>query len=643
MSTFGPDESSLESDGASSRRIRAGAHFGKRQIGTSRGEPAPRSWWWTSRDRPGWEALAVFALALLLAVLWFHHAWADPTVHQVGIPGDADEYDWFLTWVPWAIVHGHNPLLSSFVNSSQGVNLMWNTSVVLPALLMAPVTALLGAPFSYNVLITAAPLLGTGLAYLAFRRWCDRLPSLAGALMFGFCPYLSSQAPGHLAQVLMMSLPLLLILGDRLLVVQQGRAWLDGLLLGLVAVGQSLTGEELLAMEAVTALFAVIFLAAINARSVKEKLPYAAKGCAVAGITFLALASPFLYTQFKGPYQKQGVHPGNLYVTDALNFVVPTILTRLAPHWALAISDHFVAGEDGSYLGIPLLALALAAVFLARRRKVMWVALVLTVCAGALSLGPTLHYYGHNTHIWMPDQGLRKLPLMKNVLAARFASVTDFGAALLVSIALTAVARMNRAVLASAWLVALAALAFIFPYDNYPAFEAPPYGAFTSGWVCPPPADDPGHYPDRPPVALVVPGDDELALLWQAEAKFCYAMPTARGMTGSNPVTREIPRVLAVGAGGALPVAVTAHVRAQFAEALKAYRVKEIIVAPVSPASPQRDVGTQQQLVAWLQVVLGAQPQVYKDASPTYAWKVLPPYEQIARGRFSSTEKETPW
>lgn len=580
------------------------------------------------------DALAVFGFALVLALAWFHHAWAAPTTHQVGIPGDADEYDWFLTWVPWSIAHGHNPLLSNFVYSSHGVNLMWNTSVVLPALVMAPATVVLGAPLSYNVLITLAPALGTGFAYLAFRRWCVKLAALTGAVMFGFCPYLSAQAPGHLAQVLMVSVPLFLILGHRLLVEQAQRAWLDGLLLGLLAVGQLLTGEELLAMEVVVALVTMAFLAASNARLLKDKLRYATKGFAVAAVTFLVLAGPFLYAQFKGPYQKQAVHPANLFVTDALNFIVPTILTRLAPHWALAISNHFVAGEDGSYLGVPLFVLALSALFLSRRQKVMWVALVITLCAGILSMGSTLHYYGHNTHIWMPEGALRELPLMRNLLPARFAGLTDFGAAFLASLALNAAARLNRAGVVAWWLLAAAALAFIFPYDNFPAFKAPPYRAFTTGWACPPPADQRGHYPHRPPVALVMPADDELDLLWQAEAKFCYAMPTARGMAGTSPVTREVPPVLAVGRGGPPLTAVTAHVRAEFAGALKAYRVKEVIVAPLSPASPQGDAGQQQRLVTWLQDLLGSPPQVYRQAEPTYAWKVLPPYTQIATGHF---------
>jgi hypothetical protein len=47
-------------------------------------------------------------------------------------------YLWVLRWLPFAVSHGHNPLVTDYLNAPEGVNLMWNTSLVLPALLLAP-------------------------------------------------------------------------------------------------------------------------------------------------------------------------------------------------------------------------------------------------------------------------------------------------------------------------------------------------------------------------------------------------------------------------------------------------------------------------------------------------------------------------
>ena len=181
----------------------------------------------------------MFVIALVLAVAWWHKAWEDPISTQIGGAGDADEYSWFFSWVPFAIGHGLNPLLSSFVNFPNGVNLMWNTSVLLPSFLLAPVTVALGAAFSYNLTLTLAPALTCAFAYLAFRRWTGRLPALAGSVVLGFSPYVASQAVGHLAQVLIASAPLFLVLFDRLLVVQSAKPWREGLALGLLAWASS--------------------------------------------------------------------------------------------------------------------------------------------------------------------------------------------------------------------------------------------------------------------------------------------------------------------------------------------------------------------------------------------------------------------
>lgn len=76
-----------------------------------------------------------------LADKMFHKAWAQPLGSQIGGAGDADEYSWFLSWMPFAVGHGLDPLVSHYVGFPTGVNLMWNTSVLLPSLPMAPTTA----------------------------------------------------------------------------------------------------------------------------------------------------------------------------------------------------------------------------------------------------------------------------------------------------------------------------------------------------------------------------------------------------------------------------------------------------------------------------------------------------------------------
>src|SRR5215468_8515669 len=67
-----------------------------------------------------------------------------PSRMIAGNPDDIRLFTWYLQHGPWSVAHGRNPLYFATMNAPAGVNGMWNTSLLLPALLLAPVTALAG-------------------------------------------------------------------------------------------------------------------------------------------------------------------------------------------------------------------------------------------------------------------------------------------------------------------------------------------------------------------------------------------------------------------------------------------------------------------------------------------------------------------
>jgi hypothetical protein len=590
------------------------------------------------RGRASWrELLAVLALSTFLAALMYHNAWRHPFSTQVGVFGDADEYTWFLGWVPYAIGHGLNPLGSTFANFPHGINLMWNTSLLLPSFLISPVTVIFGAAFSYNVLATAAPALSTTFAYMAFRRWTTPIASLAGALVFGFSSYIVAQSVGHLAQTFVMSAPLFLIVLDRLLVVQTSKPWVDGLMLGALAWAQLLTGEEVLVVEAVAAAIGIFVLLAINDRAIFPYVRYAFKGTVVAGASFLILSLPFIVYQFRGPDRVQDAHVKNVYVNDLLNFVIPTSIDRIAPAFALNLSSQFRphnASEQDAYISIALLLFIIVTLVIARRRRVTWVAFSVAAGIALLSMGPSLHVLGHTTAFELPDAWLQDLPLLRNLLPDRFASMMFLSAGWLIAIGIDELRRFKLPVKASGWALAGIGLVSLLPITSYPAAGSPMYSAFASGLVCPPATAGPQVSPR--PVALVLPSTDEMALRWQAESKFCYAMPTARGMTGTNSGVVGHERLMVrVGEPGQPLPALTPAIRAEAAADIKALHIKEIIVAPEYPYSGPVawDPNDQAQLIAWLEGLLGQVPTQYShDPFFSYAWKHLPPISDIASG-----------
>jgi hypothetical protein len=581
----------------------------------------------------------VVPLSFVLAATLWHNAWVNPFSTQLGGLGDADEYAWFLAWMPYALGHGLDPLISHYANFPSGVNLMWNTSVVLPSFIMSPVTVIFGAAFSYNILMTAAPALSASFAYIAFRRWTAPLPSAAGALIFGFSPYIISQSFGHVAQTLILSAPLMLIVLDRLLVLQAKTPWKDGLLLGLLAWAQLLTGEEVLAMEAVTAAIAVVVLCALNWSSVISHARYAFRGLVAAAGSFIVLSAPFLGVQYLGPDRVQNAHPYDVYVSDLFNFFVPTDITKLAPASALAVSSHFTGNgsEQSAYIGVPLIVFIAATIFFARRRGVTWAALAVVIGAGVLSMGPTLHVIGDITSFRLPGDILHHLPVLANLLPDRFAGPMFLGVGLLVALGLDQLRHLAVPYKVVGWALAALGLASLFPTTDFPAATSPLFSAFDTGLACPNATPGSGH----PPVALLLPAVNELNLRWQPEAKFCFVIPSDTGMTGTNQGdVGVLGLLLGLSQPGALLPPLSPATRAEAANEITALDIKEIVVGPESPQVPTWSPDGQAQLVVWLEWLLGQAPLQSHDNYITYIWKDLPPAGDIASGNVGTVPGE---
>src|SRR5581483_3177214 len=160
--------------------------------------------------------------------------------------------------------------------------------------------------------------------YLALRRWVhSRAAAAVGGLLYGFCPYMTSQALTHPHLVVALAPPLALLLLDELLARQRRRAVSVGAALGLLAAAQLLTGEEMLATMALTAVLGAVLLLLLRPREARARLGHAARGLCAAAAVFAVLAAYPLYVQFFGPQRASGaLHAGRPYVADLLNLVV---------------------------------------------------------------------------------------------------------------------------------------------------------------------------------------------------------------------------------------------------------------------------------------------------------------------------------
>jgi hypothetical protein len=126
--------------------------------------------------------------------------WRDPASRTVaGSPNDADQVAWFFRYGATAVAHWHLPaLVTTAMNAPQGINVMWNPSLLLGDVLLAPVTLLAGPQVSMTVLMTAG-FAGSALAMFAvLRRWDVSAPAAAfGGFVYGFSPAAVGSAIGH--------------------------------------------------------------------------------------------------------------------------------------------------------------------------------------------------------------------------------------------------------------------------------------------------------------------------------------------------------------------------------------------------------------------------------------------------------------
>src|SRR6267142_591661 len=213
------------------------------------------------RERFGRRGSAAVALLTYagLAVAMFSSTWVHPTTWTIGgTYADATDAMWFLGWPPFAVTHGQSLVFTDYLNYPGGVNLMWNGSMLLTGLVLAPLTQLGGFVLAYNVLVTMAVALSSWTAYLLIRRLVSSpVAAGVGGALYGFSPFMTAHSLAHPVLTVAFLSPIMLILLDEIVRVQRRRPLVSGFLLGLAATAQLFIGEEVLVATGVVGLLLI--------------------------------------------------------------------------------------------------------------------------------------------------------------------------------------------------------------------------------------------------------------------------------------------------------------------------------------------------------------------------------------------------
>ena len=382
-----------------------------------------------------------FFILVSLSVYWPQTPLASHTI--VGSPtGDVMQEVWFLKWTPWAILHGHNPMFTNWMDFPKGANLASNTVMPGLAILVAPLTGLLGPVVSYNFLMWASfPVSALACFYVVRRLVGSNVAALAAGALYGFSPYLVSQGYGHLFLIFVPLPPLIFYALFRICVTQGESARKWGLILAALMIGQFFISQEVAADVVIVGFFALLILALAQRRSIDApRLRYVARAMSYAlVVTMLVLAYP-VYFQLFGPQAIHGAVHGTTHSTlklDVLGTLVPDQFQWIHPSFLTQLGNKFMGGdlaENGSYLGAPLLlALGIIVWTMRRQRWVLYVTAVLFV-TDVLTMGRWLMVANHTIHVPLPWTAIAMLPLLKADLPNRFAVFASFFVAVLVAL-----------------------------------------------------------------------------------------------------------------------------------------------------------------------------------------------------------------
>jgi hypothetical protein len=393
------------------------------------------------RARP-WAPWMVLVLYVLGAVALTWRLWAGPASRmQVGDVTDVDLFAWFIRYSAESVAHGSLPaLVTTAMNAPHGINLMWNTSLLLPGVLLTPVTLLAGPQTTLTVLLTLGFAGSAAALYWVLRRWGVRIgPAALGGALYGFSPALLAAAVGHY-HLEFAVLPPLLIDAMLRIVTGRGHPVKNGVWLGLLAAAQFFIGEELLVDTVLAAGVVLVVLVVMKPGAVAGQTGRSVAGLAVAAGVALVICAYPLWVQFHGPLAQHG-NPwkGNHFRNRAAAFVTPAGNMLLhTPSGAAAVARHpAYVSEYVAYLGYPLLVLLIIAAVWYWRDLRIRVAAVACAVLEILSLGGTQVVRGVTVPpALLPWNWVASLPVVSQMLPDRLSILADGLAAVVLAVSL---------------------------------------------------------------------------------------------------------------------------------------------------------------------------------------------------------------
>lgn len=417
--------------------------------------------------------------AILYAILCLIFFGKDVLSHGIvlgGVGGGSENivyFAWILEWWRHSILHFSNPFHTTMIFAEKGVDLSWNP-LIMPTfgILLMPVTGLIGAVPTANIVLFLLPVLAALSAFLLCHHLTRSfLPSFLGGYIFGFSAYMQDAFIQSLANTgSIFLIPLLVYLSI---------LFFEGTVPKVVFI---LVSSILFALQfgifPETSLTLVLFGSILLSLCWLLPVDRTARGKVFSLTIYLALAfllsillvSPELYAMLVRHYYSGPKFGWSR--ADLLSFFIPNYLVMLGFDTFKNLSQKFVTGpwSCSGYLGVPLIltiALFVKRHFHSIPGKILSL-FFLIVFIAALG-GPTLLVAGHST-LPMPWTWLMHVPILNDAQPHRFTLYLFLVSSVMVArwASDPSVSKKTR------WVLSLAIVVFLLPIQSGTTFQKEP-------------------------------------------------------------------------------------------------------------------------------------------------------------------------
>lgn len=386
--------------------------------------------------------LVAFFIYFIISVIYWMPPLFSFNNYIIGIgggKGDPGAFIWFLSWWPYAILHGLNPFLEKFAWAPYGQNLAWVNSIPALAIFMSPITYFFGPVVSYNIIALFSPPIAALSMFIFTYYFIKRFfPSFFAGYFFGFSSYMIGELRGAPNLYVIFLIPILFLICIMFMKKQIKNKFFIFFICIILTI-QFCISTEIFATVTFFGFISWIVGIIVFSGDYKNFLRLL-KYLAISYLSLIVILSPYLYYMYVGfsqlpVYSSHYLHYNMYNVANLLEYIMPAPITYLGGITFMPLTNLFIGNynEMGAYLGLPLIIILI--VYIIRNwsnKHVKFLSIMLLVIFFA-SIGTPIRV-GNVSIGRGPGILILLMPLLNMAVPVRFSMYISFLSSIIVAL-----------------------------------------------------------------------------------------------------------------------------------------------------------------------------------------------------------------